>query len=73
MKESLLGTSEAIRHPLLRDKERLSERLAVVREWAEMNPYAGIHDAPYKVRRALGYTGKGAKILAARFERNRCG
>lgn len=49
--------------------ERLTDRLAIVREWAEDHPYSGLQDAPAAVRRALGYRGRGAKVLRERLDR----
>lgn len=47
------------------------ERIQIVKDWAEMNPYSGVHDAPDEVKKALGYQGVGAKILKERMDRNR--
>lgn len=50
---------------------RWEKRIQIVRDWAEMNPYEGVHDAPEEVKKALGYEGHGAEILKDRMRRNR--
>lgn len=46
-----------------------TDKLRILREWAEGHPWTGIDDAPTAVKKMLGYKGRGAANVRSRLAR----